>query len=70
VRRILRLGGCLVDGVGLYSWPQREGKLTPPRKNPPIPLEACFLTPDGATAAGHGVAPSGQESRAAAARLV
>jgi hypothetical protein len=45
VRRMLALGGCLVDGVGYYSWPQPDGKLTALRRNPPIPLEACFLTP-------------------------
>jgi hypothetical protein len=70
VQRMLALGGCLVDGVGLYSWPQPEGKLTPPRKNPPIPLEACFLSLGEASAAGRGVgAPAGHRSRAATTRL-
>jgi|GEM_PF-2888178 hypothetical protein len=44
VRRMLELGGSLADGIGLYSWPNDEGKLTTPSKNPPIPMESCFLT--------------------------
>jgi hypothetical protein len=44
VHAMLALSGSLLDGSGYYSWPQFDDELTPARKNPPIPLEACFLT--------------------------
>jgi hypothetical protein len=70
VERMLALGGCLVDGVGYFSWPEPEGRSTPWRKNPPIPLEACFLTLTGASAAGRAAGDrSGRESRVAPARI-
>jgi hypothetical protein len=71
VRRMLDLGGCLMGGVGYYSWPQPDGKPVILRKNPPIPLEACFVTMDGASAMVEEALPAaGQEGRAVAARLL
>jgi hypothetical protein len=70
VQRMLDLGGCLVDGVGYYSWPDPNGKSVPARKNPPISFEACIVIPNGASGTVEEVVPTARRgSRAVAARL-
>jgi hypothetical protein len=43
VRRMVSLGGRMIDGVGYYTWVFPRGSL-PPASNPSIPLECCLLT--------------------------